>query len=79
MGCVERPSFAGDAQSLGLGLDSALECDAVIGAERFHAVEMFQEIEVPHGAAELAIRGATQTDFRLPGDDAFDGRVFGGA
>jgi hypothetical protein len=40
---------------------------------------MFQEIEVPHGAAKLAVRCTAQPDLRLSADDAFDGRVFGGA
>ena len=71
--------LAGDAQPFGLGLDAALEGDAVIGAERFHAVQMFQKIEVPHGAAEFAIGGAAQADLRLPGDDVFDRGVLGGA
>ena len=58
--------LAGDAQPFGLGFDAALESDAVIGAERFHAVELLQKIEVPHGAAEFAVGGAAQADIRLP-------------
>ena len=74
-----EPQLAGDAQPFRLRFDAAFESDAVIGAKRFHAVEMFQKIEVPHGAAEFAIGGAAQTDFGLLDDDVFDASIFGGA
>ena len=74
-----EPHLAGDAQPFGLGFDAALECDAVLRAERFHAVEVFQKIEMPHGAAELAVGGAAQSYVRLPRDDLFDSSVFDGA
>ena len=71
--------LAGDAQPLGLGLDSSLEGDAVIGAERFHSVEPFEKIEMPHGAAEFPICRAAQSGLRLSGDDALDRGILSGA
>ena len=70
--------LADDPQTFGLGFDPALKGNPVIGAKRFHAVELFQEIEVPHGAAELAVGGAEQADFGLPRDDVLDRGIFGG-
>jgi hypothetical protein len=37
---------------------------------------MLQEIEVPHGASELAAGDAAQAYFGLSGDDALDGGIF---
>ena len=74
-----EPNLAGDAQSLGLSFDAALECDAVIRAEGFDTVKPFQKIEVPHGAAEFAIGGAAQSDLRLARDRTLDGGVLNGA
>src|SRR5581483_8367293 len=48
-----KAELADDAQTLGLGLDAAFELDAVLGLEALDAVEAFEEIEMPHGAAEL--------------------------
>ena len=69
--------LARNAQALGLRLDAALEGDAVIGAERLHAIQPFQKVEVPHGAAEFAIGGAAQSDLGLARDDVLDGGVLG--
>ena len=54
------PILPSHAQTLGLRLDPTLKRDAVIRAEGFHAVQPLQKIEVPHGAAELAIGRAAQ-------------------
>src|SRR5205085_1134150 len=50
----------------------------VVRTERLYAVEPSQEVEVPHGAPELAVGRAPQADVCLPGDDAFDGCILGG-
>ena len=76
---MEKPILPVTRSPFGLRLDSALERDAVVGAERFHTVEVFQKIEVPHGAAEFTIGGAAQSDFRLSRDDVFDRGVLFGA
>ena len=74
-----KTQLAGDSQPFGLGFDAALKSDAVIGAKRFHAIQLFEKIEMPHGAAQLAIRGAVQADLRLPGDNGFDRRILHGS
>src|SRR5204862_204520 len=74
-----EPDLTGDAKPLGLGFDAAFECDAVVRAERFDAVEPFQKIEMPHGAPEFAICGAAQADIRLARDHTLDSGVFHGA
>src|SRR3954447_6600513 len=68
--------LADDVGPLRLGLH-ARELDALI--ELFHrdAVEPAEEIEVPPGAAELAVSGELQAAFLLARDDLPDLRVFG--
>ena len=51
----------------------------MIGAEGFHTVQPFEEIEVPHGAAEFAVGGAAQADVGLPRDEPLDRGILDGA
>src|SRR6185503_19427585 len=66
--------LARDLQALGLGLH-AMELDALRSAHALAAREMPEEIEVPPGAAELAIGGELQAHLLLLGDDLLDLRV----
>ena len=68
--------FAGHAQSFGFRFDPTLEGDAVIGRERFDSCQFFEEIEVPHGAAELAVGRALKAYRRLLVDRVQDDAVF---
>src|SRR5581483_3802303 len=52
--------------------------DAVSRAERLHAFQLLQEIEMPHGPAELAVGSAKKSDVRLLRDHPLDGRIFRG-
>ena len=63
--------LAGDLQALGLGLD-AVELDAVVEHHALAALELPEEIEVPPGAAELAVGGELQADLLLLPDDLLD-------
>jgi hypothetical protein len=54
------------------------ERDALLRRERLAALQALQEIEVPHGASQLAIRNARQADLCLLRDERFDGTVFDG-
>src|ERR1039457_2545162 len=74
-----KADLAGDPQSSCLGLDPAFEGNAAIGAERLHAIQPFQKIEVPHGAAEFAVRGTAEARRGLLGDGVFDRPVFDAA
>ena len=69
-GMRRKADFAGHAKPLRLGLEASLETYAVIGAERFHAVEPLQKIEMPHGAPEFAVGGTRESDGGLFSDDA---------
>ncbi len=69
---AREPQLAHHAQSLGLRLDAALKLDPVIGADGLDTIETFQEVEVPHRAAEFAIGGAAQAGLGLARDDPFD-------
>jgi hypothetical protein len=63
--------LAGDPQSL-RNADAALEVHAGIGLDGGDAIEMFQEVEMPEGAAELAIRHRLQADLLLALDQGPD-------
>ena len=56
--------LARDLQALGLGLH-AMELDAVRRRHALAAGQMPEEIEVPPGAAELAVGGELQADLLL--------------
>ena len=47
----------------------------MFGGESFAAVQAFQKVEVPIGAAELAVGGAPQAHLGLLGDQRLDGSV----
>ena len=63
--------LARDAQALGLGLD-AMELDALIEHHPLAARELPEEVEMPPGAAELAVSGELQADLLLLPDDLPD-------
>src|SRR5205823_5334863 len=60
---------------LGLGFD-ARKNDALAGVEHFDAVEALVEVEMPPGAAELAVGGELEADLLLLPDDLLDLAVF---
>ena len=66
-----KVELAGDLQALGLGLH-AVELDAVVEHDALAARQVPEEIEVPPGAAELAVGGELQADLLLLGDDLPD-------
>ena len=68
---VGEADLAGDAQRLGL-VDAALELHARSASTPVHAVEMFEEVEVPEGAAELAVRDRLEPDLLLLLDERAD-------
>ena len=59
-----KVELARDLQALGLGLH-AVELDAVVEHDALAAREVPEEIEVPPGAAELAVGGELQADLLL--------------
>ena len=60
--------LARDAQRFGRG-DRALELDALLGLVDLGALQAVDEVEVPPGAAELAVGGELQPHLLLlPGD-----------
>src|SRR5208282_1668138 len=61
-----------------LGLD-AVKLNALVGGVKRHAIEMPEEIEMPPGAAKLAVGGELQPDFLLLFDRVADLAVFGRA
>ena len=63
--------LARDLQALGLGLD-AVELDAVVEHHALAALELPEEVEMPPGAAELAVGGELQADLLLLPDDLPD-------
>ena len=69
--------LADHAQRLGLGLD-ALELDALVGLVDLDARQVLEEIEVPPGAAELAVGGELEADLLLLPDDLPDLLVLDG-
>jgi hypothetical protein len=70
---VGETDLAGNVHVLRLRLD-ALELDAFadLAPIAFDAVEMFEEIVVPEGAAELAVGGVLEADRFLLADDLED-------
>src|SRR6266700_200440 len=64
-----------NVRRLGLGLH-ALELDARLYLAQFDAIEQAVEIEMPPGAAKLAVSGELKPDRFLLGDDFFDLAVF---
>ena len=57
----------------GLGdSDAALKVHASIGLDGGDPVEVLEEIEVPEGAAELAVGDRLQADLLLPLDESAD-------
>ena len=76
---IVRPADpAGDRDGLRLGLD-AMELDAVIELHQGAAVEPGEEIEMPPGAAELAVRRGLEADLLLPPQDLLDLAILDGA
>ena len=73
-----KADLSGDLQRLRLGLH-ALELDAVLGLDDVDAVERAEEIEMPPGAAELAVGHRLQPDRLLLRDDVADQPVLDGA
>ena len=69
--------LAGDGDVFRPGLD-ARELDAMRGADQFGAVEQLEEIELPPGAAKLAIGRKLQADLFLLFDDLLDLLIFDG-
>ena len=67
--------LADDADRLGLGLDAG-ENDALAGVEHLDAVEALVEVEMPPGAAELAVGRELEADLLLLLDDLLDLAVF---
>ena len=63
--------LADDAHALGLGLDAG-ELDALAGRVELDAVEPLEEIELPPGAAELAVGRELEPDLLLLLDDLLD-------
>ncbi len=63
--------LAGDPDALPLG-GHALELDALAGLVDLGAVEQAEEIEMPPGAAELAVGGELEADLLLLPDDLLD-------
>src|SRR5712691_2037822 len=72
---VGEADLALDAQALRLGLH-AVELDAGVGLVEVDAVEHPKEIEVPPGAAELAVGRKLEADLLLLLDDLLDFPVF---
>ena len=68
---LREADLAGDADALRLGLH-AVELDAVIELVELDAVEHAEEIEMPIGAAELAVGRQLEADLLLLGDDLLD-------
>ena len=67
--------LADDADALGLGLDAGKD-DAPAGIEHLDAVEALVEVELPPGAAELAVGRELEPDLLLLLDDLLDLAVF---
>src|SRR5262249_41679737 len=63
--------LADDAQPLRLGLHAA-ELDALLGLVDFDAVEHAEKVEMPPGAAQLAVGRQLKPEFLLLLDDLFD-------
>ena len=74
---VGEADLADDAQALRLGLHAA-ELDALVGLVDLDAVEHAEEIEVPPGAAELAVGRELEADLLLLLDDLLDLAVLDG-
>ena len=70
--------LARDFQRLRLGLH-ALELDAVLGLDDLDAFKPAEEVEVPPGAAELAVGDRLQADRLLLLHDVADRLVLDGA
>ena len=74
---VGEADLAHDAQALRLGLHAA-ELNALVGIVNLDAVEHAEEIEVPPGAAELAVGRELETQLLLLLDDLFDLTILDG-
>src|SRR5262245_12650534 len=70
-GMAGKADPAGDLDSFRAGLH-AVELDAVVGRGRRHPVEPLEEVEVPPGAAELAVGGELEPDLLLLPDHLLD-------
>ena len=68
---VGKADLAHDAQPLRLGLH-AVELDALLGLVNLDAVEHPEKVEVPPGAAELAVGRKLKAELLLPLDDLLD-------
>src|SRR5262249_5088545 len=68
---VGKADLAHDAQPLRLGLHAA-ELDALLGLVNLDAVEHAEKVEVPPGAAELAVGCKLKAELLLFLDDLFD-------
>ena len=75
---AREADLADDVGPLGLGLHAG-ELDAVLDLLHLDAVERAEEIEVPPGAAELAVGCELQAAFLLLSDDLLDLGVLDGA
>src|ERR1043166_8655634 len=67
--------LADDADRFGLGLDTRKN-DTPAGVEHFDAVEALVEVEMPPGAAELAVGRELEAHLLLLSDDLLDFTVF---
>ena len=69
--------FARHAQALGFGL-AFLEGNALLGVIAFDAFQLFEEIQVPEGAAKFAIRNSLESDGLFLGDQILNAAVLDG-
>src|SRR5689334_7427421 len=70
-----KADFAVDLDGLGFGLH-AVELDAVIGRVERHTLKSAEKIEMPPGAAKLAVGGKLEPGLFLLGDRLFDLAIF---
>ena len=70
-GVVGESDLAHDAQALRLGLHAA-ELDALVALVQLDAVQHPEEVEVPPGAAKLAVGGERKPELLLLLDDLLD-------
>jgi hypothetical protein len=71
---LPEPHLAVDVQALRPGLDP-VELDGLLAAHQLHAFQRRQEVEVPPGAAELAVGHGLQPGLFLPRDHVADAAV----
>ena len=74
---IGKSELSDNAQALRLGLH-AMELNALLGLEKLDPVEHAEKIEMPPGAAELAVGGELEPDLLLPGDDLFNLTILDG-